>query len=198
VPHENANDTSPPARPDSDENDQNPAKFTADEPTYPHPRGSTAPRQEARRQRRRRSLARTANVAAASARPENVLASLSAQEIADAIRRQPIRAAKDTANRRVAEFSIPLLYPLAVAQRTRSDVQVALFLADHDLRRADASNAYIPDAIVVVEEEGADPVRIVVEVDLGGERALQFATKIETTLALQRAGRAVWGLKFPK
>jgi hypothetical protein len=86
---------------------------------------------------------------------------------------------------------------LTVAQRRRNDVLTTLFLADHDLRRADGSNTYIPDAVVVIEEEGAEPVRLVVEVDLGGERASQFASKIETTVALARAGRAVWGLPHP-
>lgn len=86
---------------------------------------------------------------------------------------------------------------LTVAQRRRNDVLTTLFLADHDLRRADGSNAYIPDAVVVIEEEGAGPVRLLIEVDLGGERASQFASKIETTVALARAGRAVWGLPHP-
>lgn len=86
---------------------------------------------------------------------------------------------------------------LTVASRSRADVSVPLFLADHDLRRADGASAYIPDALVAIEEDGAEPVRLVVEVDLGGERARQFSAKIETTVALARAGRPVWGLPYP-
>lgn len=86
---------------------------------------------------------------------------------------------------------------LTLAARSRSGVAVTRFVADHDLRRADGTSAYIPDALVVIEEDGAAPVHLVVEVDLGGERAAQFAPKIETTVALARAGRAVWGLTPP-
>lgn len=86
---------------------------------------------------------------------------------------------------------------LTLAARSRSGVEVTRFVADHDLRRADGASAYIPDALVVLEEDGAAPVHLVVEVDLGGERASQFAPKIETTVALARAGRGVWGLAPP-
>lgn len=86
---------------------------------------------------------------------------------------------------------------LTLAARSRPDVAVTRFLADHDLRRIDGTNVYIPDALVVIEEEGAEAVKLVVEIDLGAERAVQFAPKIETTVALARAGRNVWGLTPP-
>lgn len=86
---------------------------------------------------------------------------------------------------------------LTLASRSRSGIEVTRFLADHDLRRVDGTNGYIPDALVVIEEEGAEAVKLVVEIDLGGERAVQFAPKIETTVMLARAGRSVWGLTPP-
>ncbi len=86
---------------------------------------------------------------------------------------------------------------LTLASRARDGVEVTRFVADHDLRRVDGANHYIPDALVVIEEEGAEAVRLVVEVDLGAERAAQFAPKVETTVALARAGRSVWGLTSP-
>ncbi len=86
---------------------------------------------------------------------------------------------------------------LTIASRSRSGVEVTRFVADHDLRRVDGTSPYIPDALVVIEVEGAAAVRLVVEIDRGGERAAQFAPKIETTVALARAGRAVWGLAAP-
>lgn len=86
---------------------------------------------------------------------------------------------------------------LTLASRARNGVEVTRFVADHDLRRVDGTSPYIPDALVVIEEEGAEAVKLVVEVDLGGERVVQFAPKIETTVALARAGRGVWGLTPP-
>jgi DNA-binding MarR family transcriptional regulator len=86
---------------------------------------------------------------------------------------------------------------LTLASRSRSGVAVTRFVADHDLRRVDGTSPYIPDVLIEIEEEGAAPVHLVAEIDLGGERAAQFAPKIETTVTLARSGRAVWGLTWP-
>lgn len=89
---------------------------------------------------------------------------------------------------------------LALAARRRPDVEVAFFLADHDLRAHAAregrtSPGYIPDALVELVVAGGGRQGLVVEYDAGTEHARQFAPKVETLRTLFERGLPVWGLQ---
>ncbi|MFO0645846.1 MAG: replication-relaxation family protein [Polyangiales bacterium] len=88
---------------------------------------------------------------------------------------------------------------LILAARRRPDVEVALFLADHDLRAHAAregrtSPPYIPDALVELVLPGGARQGLVVEYDAGTEHAKQFSPKVETLRVLFERNLPVWGL----
>jgi hypothetical protein len=89
---------------------------------------------------------------------------------------------------------------LVLACRSRTDVFLNLFLADHDLRRAAGRSVppYVPDALVrlmVGESEPRVERGVVLEVDRGFESPRYICqSKIRILLALWQAGAACWGL----
>lgn len=88
---------------------------------------------------------------------------------------------------------------LVLAIRARPDVQVEFFYADHDLKRQALLEArkiprYLPDALIRIVPEGAEPVSLVIELDLGTEHRAQFAPKVTTTVDHARRGAPLWGL----
>lgn len=90
---------------------------------------------------------------------------------------------------------------LVHAARSRLDVTLDLFLADHDLRRtlgrAASSVAYIPDALVRLVLPRGRELHVVVEVDLGTEWSTPLTEKIRTVHDIARTQAPVYGLAFP-
>jgi hypothetical protein len=89
---------------------------------------------------------------------------------------------------------------LVLACRSRTDVRLVLFLADHDLRRAAGKSVppYVPDAlarILVGESEPRAERGVVLEVDRGFESPRYICqSKIRILLALWQARASCWGL----
>ena len=88
---------------------------------------------------------------------------------------------------------------LVLALRSRPDVRVEFFFADHDLKRQVLQEhrklpRYLPDALIQIVPAGAESLSLVLELDLGSEHRKQFAPKVVTTVEHARAGRPLWGL----
>ncbi len=90
---------------------------------------------------------------------------------------------------------------LVLAGRTRPDVRLDLYLADHDLRRtlgrAARTAEYIPDAIVRLVPAAGRALHLVVEVDLGTEWKAHLVAKVRAVHELASAHAPVYGLAFP-
>jgi DNA-binding MarR family transcriptional regulator len=89
---------------------------------------------------------------------------------------------------------------LVLACRSRTDVRLDVFLADHDLRRAAGMSVapYVPDALVrllVGESEPRAERGVVIEVDRGFESPRYICgSKIRVLMSLWQAGATCWGL----
>ncbi len=86
-----------------------------------------------------------------------------------------------------------------LALRERPDVRVEFFFADHDLKRQVLQEhrkipTYLPDALIQIVAAPAEPLSLVLEVDLGTEHRKQFAPKVVATVEHARASRPLWGL----
>ncbi|MCB9637090.1 MAG: replication-relaxation family protein [Sandaracinus sp.] len=90
---------------------------------------------------------------------------------------------------------------LVLAARTRSDLSLDLYLADHDLRRtlgrAARTAEYIPDALVRLVLATGRVLHLVVEVDLGTEWRAHLVAKVRTVHELAGQHAPAYGLAFP-
>lgn len=94
-----------------------------------------------------------------------------------------------------AELIGDLRVAYVLLARRRTDLEIEVFLSDHDMRRAvghAARNAYVPDAIVALRVRG-EPITLAYEIDRGFEPGSELRRKAETTVALANAGRPLYG-----
>lgn len=90
---------------------------------------------------------------------------------------------------------------LVHAVRERPEVQLELFVADHDLRRtlgrSAATAPYIPDALIRLVLHGGRRLHVVVEVDLATEWSAPLTDKIRAVHEIARTQAPVYGLAYP-
>lgn len=77
----------------------------------------------------------------------------------------------------------------------RGYFRVEAFHSDLDLRRAVEGRmpSYVPDAIVEIRLHDGEQLVLFVEIDLGTESTMTFASKVRVTVEADEAGELVWG-----